>query len=303
MNRRKIVSVFAAVLAIFFLASTLQAAPKKEKDKSAQKDAKEPEFKVEKRKSSQFGVTPINQRAVGSAGQLISLKMRIENLSSGPARYSAKPAALTATTGGLVQKPIMTVPPSHLSRHVTFEPEQPFVLPPKSQKEFNIIIDIPPDVSGTQYVGIEIANSTDPDFDQSRKGEYQASMGVGMQPGLLSVIRVDISGTLKYSYKVNKLDVARSEWNRPPVATLSFFNNGNAELSIVPFLIIVDPSSKKVMARFKTSSTVTIRPSEEKAIEFDPATASIPPGRYNAILSFANKDPALPPFEQAVSIK
>ena len=295
------IAMIGMLLMLALVSTSEVSAAKKGADKIDKNTGQE--FKVEKRKSSTFGLSPISKTVVAVAGQKTSVVLKISNPTSYVSAYSAQAIGFLASPQGLVQKPVSALLANNLARHVSFEPSPPFVVPPKSEKEFNLIINVPSDVIGTQYVGIEVANTTPPDLDLSRKGQYQTSLGVGMQPGLLSTIKVNIEGTLKTSYKLHNIEIIKAEGNRPPVAKATLSNTGNSELILFPVLILFDEGNKGIVARFKPRSSSPVVPGGKTTIEFEPSSSAIAPGKYKAVLSFVGKDAVLPPSEQAVIVK
>jgi len=294
---------------VLIIAMTLggEVLAKKKKKSSKQSDnIEDHNFKMG---ASQFSVSPPLFDLQCVSGETKVINVKLENPHGTPAALSLIPAGITLIEGvGLKEKPIASLPSSHLARNVTVETPK-IVLPAKSFREIAVSINIPKNLEGTQYLGLTAANVTPGilmqqgvELSVERREEFEKQVGLGMVPAIGILVKCHMKGTLKYSYSLEKIEVIPAEGNKPMSLKASVKNLGNAEMNIYPFLILIDGSGK-VAARMKPVRRESIPPSVLKKIEFVSLFAKIPKGRFKATFSISDSKYKLKPTEQNVVIK
>lgn len=254
-----------------------------------------------------FSISPpsFDLNCHGNEQQTISVK--IENPHPQPIEVSLRPVGLSPTGGpDLVTKPISSLPPTDLSRHVVVEAAR-IILPPKSFKQVSVTLDVPEGLSGTQYLGLTVANTSEEaiaaEFGTGidRTEEYKVEVGVGMQPAIGITVKCHMEGKLKYAYNLEKLSVKPASGNDLPKIIASIKNTGNAEIEVFPVMILLD-SQQKVVGRLKAGSREVLIPIAVKDIEFSSQFKDIPSGKYKAILSMSESKYQLPALEKYITI-
>lgn len=250
--------------------------------------------------STTFGISPPMIELECPPGQRISTTVTIENPGREPANYVLEPVGVVSLgTVGLVNRPVSSLPASHLSRHLTFE-RSTVTIPGRSRKDVGVFIDVPTSVSGTQYSGLTVSNASSSMEVEGiqRREEYAVDVGVGMQPGIGVTIKCNIVGTLQYGYELTSIKILPPKGNQLVQAEAKLRNTGNGELQLYPMLILLG-SGGQVIARFSAAIQVKISPGEIKTVEFKPSYSKVPPGYYKAVLSEANPKYKLKPIEKS----
>jgi hypothetical protein len=256
------------------------------------------------RKQTTFGIYPPVIDLECKAGERVATTVKIDNPNSKAAAFHLDPVGVTAhPSNQFLNKPIASLPTDHLSRHITIEARE-IAIPAQSYKNIAVYVDVPASLKGTHYTGLTVVNMS-PSVTATgleRKAAYEVDVGVGLQPSIGVTIKCHIKGTLKYAYSVKRIEIVPKKGNQPVSAHAELVNTGNAEMSIIPNLILID-KNKKVVARMKTTRGIKLIPGGTKDIEFQPTYRDIPPGSYKAVFSSATPELSLPPIEKTVVLK
>lgn len=237
----------------------------------------------------------------GGEKQTISLK--VENINNNPINISINAIGKIIKGGTLDEISIASLPPNNLARHIVIE-SPAIQLPANGQRNVSVTLDVPPGLTGTQYAGLIVANTSEFDLENvdSRTSEYQTQLGVGLLPASGLTIKCNMVDTLQYSYSLQKLISIPGGANAPSTVKVVLKNTGNAELVFLPIIVLTD-SSGKVVARLKGESQTYLVPSATGEIQMAPLFTKIPPGKYKAVLTLAGLKSPLPPVEQTVMIQ
>lgn len=254
-----------------------------------------------------FSISPPIFNLDCHSGEKKTISVKIENPHPDPIQASLYPIGLVPIGApDLVNKPISSLPPTDLSRHVVVE-SPAVIIPPKSYKLISVAIDVPEGLSGTQYVGLTAANtSQEAVFEEfgtaiDRSDENEVKINVGMQPAIGITVKCHMEGKLKYGYSVEKIKVIPAQGNELPKIIASLKNTGNAEIDVFPVMVLLD-SQQKVVSRLKAKSREALIPIATKDIEFSPQFKDIPSGKYKAVISMSDTKYQLPPQEKSVVI-
>lgn len=302
MKKLKLLTYFLFGLAGVFLIGycALLSPPAFAKKEYTEKDLK-------RETESFFSISPPSFDLSCHGGEKKTISIKIENPHPQPIQASLYPIGLAPTGGSdLVNKPISSLPPTDLSRHIIVESPS-VIIPPKSYKQVSVAFDVPEGLSGTQYVGLTAANTSQEavfaEFGTGieRESEYEIKLDVGMQPAIGITVKCHMEGTLKYSYSLTKLKVVGAQGNELPKIIASIKNTGNAEITLFPIMVLLD-SQQRVVSRLKASSRETLIPIAVKDIEFSSKFKDIPSGSYKAVISAADPKYQLPPLEKNVVV-
>ncbi|MBI2981213.1 MAG: hypothetical protein HYY44_02755, partial [Deltaproteobacteria bacterium] len=120
-------SPFTSVLILLSLSLALSL-PALGTDENEKKEEQE---KVPARESSTFGIYPPIIDLECPPGQSVSTTIKVDNPNKLTAAFEMLPIGLTATPEGLDSKPIASLPPDHLGRHLRLESPQ-IIVPGRS---------------------------------------------------------------------------------------------------------------------------------------------------------------------------
>lgn len=262
---------------------------------------------LERETDTFFSISPPVFNLECRGGEKKTISVRIENPHPQPIQASLYPVAqLPIGAPDLASKPIASMPPTDLSRHVIVE-SPVIIIPPKSYKQVSVTFDVPEGLSGTQYVGLTAANTSQQALleefgtEFKRESEYEVKVGVGMQPAIGITVKCHMVGKLTYGYSLEKLKVIPAQGNDLPKIIASLKNTGNAEIEVFPVMVLLD-SEQKVISRLKAKNREALIPIAVKDIEFSPQFKDIPSGKYKAILSMPDAKYQLPPVEKYIVI-
>lgn len=264
--------------------------------------AKEGE-ELEPRESRTFGISPPVIELDCPPGGRVSTSVKIDNPNEKAIAVALDPVGTVPEGRDILEhRPISTLPPDHLSRHLNFEAAQ-VLIPGKSYKEVAIYIDVPKTLRGTQYAGIATGSLSPAllELDSSRASEYELTVGVGMQPGIGINIKCHITGTLEYHYTVEKIAMTRGKGNEPMSVVAIVKNTGNAEIQFFPILVLLD-ANKKVVSRLKAKRELVLVTGSTLNVEFQAPYQPIGSGKYTAIFSAPHPTLTLPPVERQVVV-
>ncbi|MBI4411422.1 MAG: hypothetical protein HY541_02935 [Deltaproteobacteria bacterium] len=271
---------------------------------SAKKEKKEKEATEAGAKPAQvLGVGPPIFELECKPGEKKTLTLKVDNPNPLPTGVSLQPHGLvTAGYTEVVARPIASLPPNALGRHIIIESGS-IVVPARSYKNVAVTIDVPEGLTGTQYVGLTAASSGATDEPGVvRKSEYEMGVELGMLPALGVTIKCHMAGTMNYSYVLEKLAVKPPQGNEPTTLTGTLKNTGNGEIIITPTLILLD-STRKVAARLKASSRVTMVPGGTYHVSFQSLFSQVASGKYEAVLSPDDPKYQLPPITREVVVR
>lgn len=311
---RKTYHVFKGILFVLLIASFVVQADtafgKKKESKQAESNegggSQTGKKGLTRTQKTNFAISPSIFDLQCKSGERKTLKLRLDNPNTNPAVVSVLPSGLSLTKGGhLNHMPIASLPSNHLARHIVVESSE-INLPKNSSKEITIVVDVPAGLQGTQYAGLSTASLTDTfQFEEGyhyRVSEYERSVGIGMLPGIGVTIKCHIEDTLQYSYNLKSVDLKLPRGNGPVEVKATYENTGNAELQFFPSLLLLD-SSKRVVAKLKSSSMLTIYPGATKEAEFKPLYTNLSHGSYKAIASIPDPKYGLNPIEKIVTAR
>lgn len=269
--------------------------------------AKKEKLKKEKPSGAAFfSASPPSFDLKCQPGEKKTLNVKLTNPGNITRSMSLSPLGfIVAGSPQLTPQPTESLPPNNLVRHLIIE-SPAVTIPAHSYKDMSVTLSIPEGLTGSQYVGLSAAITTEEALsgvDIERKEQYQTELGIGITPALTITIKCDMVGTLKPAYSLLHLQVTPARGNQPVGITASVKNTGNSELLFVPLITLMD-SSKKLVARLKAKKgSVMLFPASTANVEMAPVFTRIPPGTYNAILTLASSEFQLPPTEKTVTIR
>jgi hypothetical protein len=298
--------VFFIILALFMVVQfTSGDAYGKKKKKKADKSAKTEKVKP----SGTFSVSPPVFNLDCKDGEKKTITVKVENPSRYPANLTFIPFGLVPKLDGLSREPLVKLPSNNLARSVIIETPN-IVIPGNSYKNVSVTLNVPKGLKGTQYAGLSAANVTRQlmieqgiELDVNRSNEYENVVGVGMQAGLGMTIKCHMVDTLIHSFTLKKIVVNPAKGNRPMDIVATLKNTGNAEISVLPMLLLMDSKTNSIVARLKAVRHVNLFPTSEIDVQFKSMFANVPKGNYKAILSIPDTKYKLPPVEKVVNVK
>ena len=255
--------------------------------------------------STTFGTYPPVLQIDGEAGQQLTTSIKIDNSSKVSSTFKLSIVGVLVQKDGLISKAVSQTPPENLARYIKLESDI-VIVPPKSAKSVGITIDVPASAAGTQYATIVVSHATDDDLElekYDRQGEFEKIVMLGMRPALATTIKLNILGKISYSYEIDQLNITAAKANQPMGATARVKNTGNGEIAMSPALIIIDPSTNKLVTRLKSSHRYSVYPGTTKNIEFEPPFITVAPGKYKAIFMLFDSKYKLAPIEKEIIIR
>lgn len=250
-----------------------------------------------------IGISPAISDLECRGGEKATVVLVVSNPNPNPITARVDAVGLTLTSrGGTQVLPITTLPANHLSHHTVIDIPH-FDLPRNTSKNVMITLNVPTGLTGTQYTAVSVSNEisslsmeTDP---TKRTEEYSKTIGVGIHPALMSTIKCNMVGTLKYGYTLEAISLLSA--GNAVNAKATYKNTGNAELRFMPYLTLLDMENR-VIGKLRGSDVVTIIPGGTQTGQFQPLYSKIPVGKYKVISSIPDEKFNLPPQEKLVTL-
>lgn len=250
-----------------------------------------------------FSVSPAMFDLTCTPGEKKTLALKLTNPMGSQANATISPEGMILNgSGGPAQQPLAALPPNNLARHLIIE-SPVLTIPPHGYKDVSVTLDIPQGLTGTQYTALATTSTTEAPVAEGtdRSEEYQTRVGLGISPGIVVMIKCKMEGTLKYAYSLVDFKIQPPQGNQPLNVSAMVKNTGNAELSFMAVLILLD-AAKNPVARLKSQAGTVLIPGATQEVIMSPSFTKIPPGSYQAVLNLASTQAQLPPTEKSIKI-
>lgn len=262
-----------------------------------------------------LGISPTTRWLEVEAGKRHATDFRVVNSTAHAGTFSLEIRCGVPTPTGVDYRPIRhTVEACRLAQDTRIEESKArdkkthtVMVPAQSFKKVHITVGVDQKLKGTHYAGILVTRTTGSvalkhdDKPPDRSGSYKRVFGVGMQPATVVKLKASVKGTLTHGYKLTGIEAISHGGKRPVSFVARFKNTGNAELNLLPLLVVIN-QKRKVVARLKTRARVIVSPGSETEAQFGPASRIIPPGSYEAIMTASHRDVTFPPEKRTVVV-